>query len=170
MKIKFILISAIVLIISSAFLVGHYLNLPQNKYKAQINQLENLIKNGISTQAIYDSTYEELKRKGHTEAIFINFSYFVDNKQYRQKANLTSAPKSLTFEIFYLPENPNIYSRNPQEDYNNAKESLKNEIETPTINWIVFLSSICVLVYMIISLRNEIKLDREFKSITDKYK
>jgi hypothetical protein len=166
MKIRLIIASAIFALIFGWVLVRHYLNIPQGKQKTKLEQLDKLIKTGIITLAEYDTTYQELKMGDSRLSVVLNYTYYAD-KKYTKEARLSDPPERLSFNVVYLPEDPNVCSKNPQEEYASAMRRLNEEMKPPILSWVFFVSSLCFLIYLGLSLRNEIKFEQDVRNIVN---
>ena len=167
-RIRLILLSGILCLITSVILIRHYLSVPQNNYKDKIAQLNEIIKRGVEVQALYDSVYTEYKHHGQTFSREFHYSYIVNGKSYRQELSSVTTPQTLEIKVYYLPENPDIQSLNPQKEIEHYSLLLNNETSSPTVTWYLFGGSICVLLYLIIAIRKEKNIEKEFQEIMNK--
>ena len=167
-RIRLILLSGVLCLITSVILIRHYLSVPQNNYKEKIAQLSEISKRGAEVQAVYDSVYTEYKHNGHTFSREFHYSYIVNGKTYRQELSSATTPQTLEVKVYYLPENPDIQSLNPYKEIDHYNSLLKNETSSPTTTWCLFIGSIIVLLYLIMAIRKEKNLEKEFQEIMNK--
>jgi hypothetical protein len=140
MKIKILILSLIAFAVSLILLVRFYLHFEDNSYQEKITKTKSLISSGKKTIALYDSAYTELKRlNGTVLSKRINFFYVVDGKKYTKDKEIRENPASPVFTITYLPNNPDVYSENPEEDLKNLTNTGAPSSST---YWFLFLGSI----------------------------
>lgn len=123
MKRKVLIISVFVLFMSVYSLIRHYGNFDEKSYTEKINNAELLIKEGQPVTAFYDSVYSEYKRRGNTANKSIKYFYKVNGKVYEDQIQIVEIPDSASFQLIYLPNDPDVHSTDPLKD----KLYLKNK-------------------------------------------
>lgn len=143
MKLKILILSVVVFLLSIFLLVRFYTNFKENSINEKISNTRALIKTGKSTLATYDSTITVLKRRGNVVSKSINYSYIVNGKTYSDSKNISEMPSEVRFPIIYLPSDPDIHSENPKKDLEYLEKELKDK-DSESLPWILFIVSITV--------------------------
>ena len=71
-----------------------------------------------------------------------DYSFEIDNQRYEGKKTFSEVPKSSQLKIFYLKENPNFHTLNPQSDLKTEKD--KNSA-TANLYWGIFWGFLSII-------------------------
>jgi hypothetical protein len=93
--------------------------------KKAITNYQKMIKDNSSTTGEFESEYKEttIKIAGLPVKMYhFKYHFNVDNETYNKDVTLTTLPTSSQTKVFYLKENPNISTLDPQKDLKEEKE------------------------------------------------
>jgi hypothetical protein len=131
-----------------------------------ISNYQKIISDNTFTTATFSPIYKEstIKIAGIPIKTY-EFDYFfeIDNQHYEGKKTFSKLPKGSTVKVFYLKENPNLNTLNPQSDLKDEKD--KNDA-TGNLYWGIFWGILSVILFVgfIINMRefiNNKKLENQ---------
>jgi hypothetical protein len=159
--IRVIVISIFIFIISVIWLLSGLFHNPKKDLAKNIENCNALVKYGKTTMALYDSTYTKF---GNRDGILIGYKYVVNNVIYKFNISMDGAPKEDTFELTYLPSNPNIHSTDPKGELKNYKNQLDDD-SLIYIPWVLFAFSLSAGYLSFRKLRNMIAQEKEIAGL-----
>jgi hypothetical protein len=169
LKIKVLILSVAVFIVSIILLFNHYSNAHEKDMQAKIQSTEQLLQSGVITVAVYDSVYSEFKRRGQTLSKSIKYRYTVDNKSFEDEKTIKDLPEEASFEITYLPSDPKIHSANPADDLVYYRKKLA-EKSSSSLGWCLFITSVLVFVLVRRSYKKELEEQQEMDTLFGQHK
>ncbi len=169
MKRKVLIISVFVLFMSVYFLIRHYGDFDEKSYTEKIMKANLLIKEGQHVTAFYDSVYSEYKRRGNTAQKSIKYFYKVNGKVYEDQTQIVEIPDSASFQLIYLPANPEMHSTDPLKD-KLYFEKQKDKKSTATLPWFFLVASLVIIIYTIKNLLKENAQQKEMEALSRQYK
>lgn len=113
---------------------GSYIKGSDQEY---ISNLQKMISENNVAQAIYYPEYTEKTikvMKVPVKTYEFNYFFFVNNKQYEGTRSLSKLPEANNFTIYYLSNNPNINSANPEDE---LKAELEKENSKSDLYWAI---------------------------------
>jgi hypothetical protein len=143
MKLKILILSVAVFLLSIFLLFRYYTNAEENSINERISKAESLIKSGKEIDAIYDSVYHEFKHRGEVKRKYIKYSFVINGKIFEGEKAIDDVPNESSFSLIFLPSDPNIHSENPKEDLEYLSKR-KMEETSGFWPWTLFLGSILI--------------------------
>ena len=110
-----------------------------------ISNYEKIISENNFTTATYSPIYQEstIKIAGVPIKTYdFDYSFEVDNQRYEGKKTFSKLPNGSQIKVFYLKENPNFNTLNPQSDLKAEKD--KNDA-TGNLYWGIFWGVLTVI-------------------------
>jgi hypothetical protein len=170
MKLKILIASVAVFLLSIFLLVRFYTNAEENSINEKISKAESLLKSGKTAIATYDSVYTEFKHRGEVKSNYIKYSFIVDGKTITDEKSFTkkNTPEKSTFTIIYLPSDPTIHAENPNDDLAQLKK-LKEEGTSGFWPWALLIGSILIFFLTRRSYLNDIAEAKEEEEFYKKH-
>lgn len=113
---------------------------------SKINNLETMISDNTVVQAKLSNEYKETTikiMKIPVKTYEFDYTFQLDNKTFSDKITLYDLPKSQYIKLYYLKNNPNIVSQNPQAD---LEEEMKKDTTNANLIWGIIFGILGLLV------------------------
>ncbi len=166
----FLLFGVPVFIISLIILFRHYNNSSKKQYEKRLSEVNLLLKNGVDAEAIFDSTYTFVKRRGEDVGTTIGYQFVVNSTTYTDEKYFHTnkeVPTDRSFIITYLKDNPKIHSDNPQVELETLQAKML-EGSTPIYGWWMFGITVAGFIYVRWSLKKDRKRQQEIDEMIAK--
>jgi len=167
MKLRILILSVAVFLLSLFLLIRHYTNAREKSLNEDITIAQTLLKNGRPATAVYDTVYTETKIGGSKHKL-IKYYYDVEGKQFEGSKQIKELPATPVLDIVYLPSDPTTHLENPALELESLVRQ-KEDKSTSGLPWGLFSGSIIVFFITRKLYLNEKAEEREMGELERQY-